>query len=160
MAGFCSWCKRELSYDSHDADISQYYICSDCRRAAESGFDIPILDYINAMELPVLVINEDGTVKTANFSALSVLEKSHGEIENRKGGEVFRCRYSDLPGGCGGTVHCVDCTIRMLVMDTFSTGNGHFETTASLESGHGVISFKVSTVKSGSFVLLRIDKII
>ena len=85
------------------------------------------------------------------------------DIEDHKGGEVFECAYAGLPGGCGRTVHCDGCTIRINVMDTHRTGQSRLRVPAYLFRGKPDDSEKtdyfISTEKVGKVVLLRIDTV-
>jgi len=84
-------------------------------------------------------------------------------IDGFRGGDVFECAYSKLPKGCGKTIHCVACTLRNTITDTFNTGNNHIRTPAYLTQGtfddNQAIKILISTEKFADVVLLRIDKV-
>ena len=111
----------------------------------------------------MLVVDETGSVVTVNKQALVLIQKSLSDIEDFKGGDVFECAYSKLPGGCGETIHCDGCTIRNTVMDTFQSGRSHLKTPAYLYTGspddYTKVDFLISTERVKEFVLLRIDKV-
>lgn len=121
-----------------------------------------LMDFLDSMDAPVLVVDACGIVRSANKHARSILQKGLPDIEGFTGGVVFECAYADLPEGCGHTLHCNGCTIRNIVMDTMSSGMSHLNTPAYLIRGTSYsnteIPFLISTEKVKDFVLLRIDK--
>lgn len=101
---------------------------------------------------------------TGNSAGLDLLKKKPEEVEGELGGDVFGCRYADLPGGCGNTVHCKTCTIRLTVLDTLHSGNSHVETPAYPDlyhiTGEERVRFLITTEQIGEAVLLRIDDVV
>lgn len=138
-------------------------ICNDCSTKISLEMGMPTRDYLDEIPLPVLVVNDEGRVLTANRQARLALGKELDQIENNTGGIVFECAHARLPGGCGKTEHCSGCTIRRSVMETFVSGKAIVRRTVSLNrcSPDGVREsrFLVSTEKAGEVVLLRIDEV-
>ncbi len=105
----------------------------------------------------------DSSLSLARKSAVFIrfLTKKTHEVEGQLGGDVFSCAYASLPGGCGQTIHCKSCTIRITVTDTAETGKQHERVEAYQElhhiTGDRIIRFLISTEKVGDVVLLRID---
>ena len=124
---------------------------------------MPLREYLDHLEAPVLVVNGDGVVKTANKVAQDLLQKDLSEIEGYLGGKVFECVHSTEPGGCGETIHCSGCAIRRTVMETLNTGNNQLRVPASLDckthTGVCGIHYLISTEKLGEVVLLRVDEV-
>ncbi|MGE5698972.1 MAG: hypothetical protein ACM31N_02755 [Deltaproteobacteria bacterium] len=118
-------------------------------------------DYLNRLKYPVLLMNDDVGIVTANITACESLGIDPRHIEGRRGGEAIECINSRLPGGCGKTVHCKACTIRRTVTDTYLTSTSHYMVLAyaDCETPYGPrkIRFLISTEKLGDLVLLRID---
>lgn len=84
-----------------------------------------ILDNIS---LPVAVINEKLDIFSTNESLLKFVDKSLTEIAGGQlGGDVFNCKYANLPGGCGKTEFCEDCEIRKIVEKTANNGKSYNE---------------------------------
>jgi nitrogen-specific signal transduction histidine kinase len=118
--------------------------------------------FLNSLKLPIVVVNETGTIVTGNDHAQKLLRKGPAEIEGYRGGEVFECAYARLPEGCGNTMHCSGCTIRRTVMETHGTGRSFLRVPATLNTGAlqepEKIKLLISTEKIAELVLLRIDE--
>jgi len=144
--------------------VITHSICLECadKLYAELGIKLPI--FIDGLDAPVVVVNSDGIVQTANKQAKSFLQKELAQIEGYRGGEVFQCAYARLPEGCGNTVHCSGCTIRRAVMETYQTGKSQHKRPAYLNRGtpesHRKMELLISTEKVNEVVLLRIDRVI
>jgi|APIni6443716594_1056825.scaffolds.fasta_scaffold13012_3 hypothetical protein len=166
MRKICSWCKADLgavtSEFLSDTNIT-YGICEECLNAYFGLRQVRFLDFIDSLDAPVVVIDENGVVSSANRKARVFLQKELPHIEGFKGGDVFECAYAKLPEGCGETNHCDGCSIRKTVMDTFQTGKSHLKTPAYLFHGipenNDEIRFLISTEKVKDVVLLRIDEV-
>lgn len=100
---------------------------------------------------------------TGNRVGFDMLKKKPEEVEGELGGDAFGCRHANLPGGCGSTVHCKTCTIRMTVMDTLQSGKSHIRVPAYPDlhhmTGENRIRFLITTERVGEAVLLRIDDV-
>jgi hypothetical protein len=123
-----------------------------------------IRSFLDTIDAPVLVVDGDVRVISANRPALLALKKEYEEIEDKLGGEVIECEYSHLPGGCGKTPHCTGCQIRMNVNHTRATGEPLTRVKACqhtmTSTGRTLVDFYISTEKLGDgTVLLRIDDV-
>jgi hypothetical protein len=165
MRKVCAWCKKELSAGDHrHDDVISHGICTDCMEYFASGKRVLSLrEYLDRLDVPVVVVDDDLRVVTANGRARSLFGKELPEIEGSYSGNVLECAYSRHPGGCGTTVHCRTCTIRNTVTDTYRTAKSHVKVPAyaNRQSGDGEekVRFLISTEKAGAFVLLRIDEV-
>lgn len=121
----------ETNFDSQH-DVS-HGICEQCafHLVAQMGM-LPLQEYLDGLRDPILVVNGDVDVKTANGRARELLQKELPAIEGYQGGDMFECEYSKLPEGCGKTYHCSACAIRRTVTDTFKTGINHVTVPACL----------------------------
>ncbi|MEI6215324.1 MAG: hypothetical protein WCP10_14560 [Desulfuromonadales bacterium] len=165
MKTICAWCKLEMTSGSSELSpegLVSHGICGDCTAAIFGAKKIPLTDYLDSLDAPVIVVNGDVRLVSANEHARKILQQELPEIEDRLGGDVFECVYAKLPEGCGNTIHCIACTIRNTVTDTFSTGNPHIRVPAYLKQGipghNQDIELLISTQKVAEVVLLRIDK--
>jgi len=124
---------------------------------------VSLQEYLNRLKFPVLLMNDDVGIVTANIVACESLGIDPRHIEGRLAGEAIECINSRLPGGCGKTVHCKACTIRRTVTDTYQTSNSHYMVLACTDCetpyGPRKVRFLISTEKLGDLVLLRIDDI-
>lgn len=165
MNRVCVWCKREWAEEkAADQAAISGTACEDCRaellqpQTAQS-----LADYLDRLDVPVLVMTDDVRVLGCNAPARALLGKSAAEMRGHLGGDVIECAYARLPGGCGNTEHCKACTIRHLVTGTHLTGESHRRVPAYqdivLPSGVREMRYVVSTEKAGNFVLLRIDEV-
>jgi PAS domain-containing protein len=153
----CAWCKKKLARDIADAPVS-HGMCEECEFHLRAEIGMPIERFLDGIKAPVLLIDADSSVITANRLARALLGKEPPKINGFKGGDVFECEYSWLPGGCGNTSHCSGCTIRRAVMSTMESGKALTGEPVSLRRrGVGDIAFVISTEKAGDRVLLRID---
>ena len=166
MQRICAWCKKDLGtiYSDHHSDsVISHGICDECKDSFFGSTKLSLMEYLDSLGAPVLVIDADGNAQTANKQAREIIQKELPDIEGFKGGDVFECAYAKLVGGCGKTVHCDTCTIRNTVMDTMLTGKSHLRSPAYLNQGttdkHKEIKFLISTEKVADVVLLRIDKV-
>ena len=162
----CSWCRRDLLHLEEGKDSEKEItggICTHCDENLTSHNCRTARDILDSMTEPVLLLDESGRVKAGNRMALEILGKEHGEIEDRLGGEVIECVYSDFPGGCGKTEHCEACTIRNSLAETVSAGRSLRKVPAYqyIKTPDGIRRkrISISTEKKGRYVLLRIDDI-
>lgn len=165
MRDICAWCGKEIGetkVDEVSGEAITPTVCADCLRDIYSQpTGEPLRQFLKRIDAPVLVISETGTVLTANLPVFDLLGKNLSDIEGLPGGDVFECAYAKLPEGCGNTVHCSGCTIRMRVSETFETGKRFTKVPAYLRSGDpsapGRIDLTISTERVEGIVLLRID---
>lgn len=166
MKTVCAWCDKVMrteSLDFHKDNIITHGICDDCAGLMLWPKRPEVMDFLDGLGAPVIVVDASGNACSANKQARTLLQKDLPDIEGLKGGVVFECAFAQLPEGCGNTIHCDGCTIRNTVMDTFMSGNSHLKTPAGLTRGttdnHIELQFLISTEKVKDVVLLRIDKI-
>ncbi|KQC13306.1 MAG: hypothetical protein APR63_08950 [Desulfuromonas sp. SDB] len=160
----CSYCKTQIGdvkkQNSDDEQIS-HGICSDCFVKVMTGYGESLDSFIDSLDEPILVMDEQGRVVTVNKKGQEMLSGELEDIKGHLGGDVFRCAYAKLPGGCGKTLHCQSCVVRRTVEETFKTGNPSVKVPACLDvdimTGKRKIRFLISTKKIDGVVLLRID---
>jgi PAS domain-containing protein len=168
MKVVCAWCRKEIG-DAPSPDEDARYeithgICQACKDYFFSDQARTLDRFLNQLDAPVLMVNPQGEVVLANQQALQFLGKDLETVSGFKGGDVMECAYAKLPEGCGNTRHCVACTIRKSVMETFDTGKSLRQVPAFLnrldrQSIHR-IKFLISTERVNDVVLLRIDEVI
>ena len=166
MKRTCARCKKELAAKAlrPDSDRVTGGICGDCLK--EIFMDRPrrgreVLDSIGA---PVLLLDNEYRVKAANEPARKILNRPLTDIENFLPGEAMECINAGLPGGCGGTVHCQTCALRLALNQTIQTGEDLERVPAYQDvfqkDGSVVRRFLlISTEKLADFILLRIDEV-
>jgi PAS domain-containing protein len=165
MKVICAWCRKDIRSSGEaagpDAPVS-HGICRECSDNLFFQVGVDLRRYLDSLPAPVVAVDPNGVVTTANAKARQMLGKDSPEIDGRRGGQVFECAYARLPEGCGNTVHCSGCTIRRAVMQTWETGGSMLRAPASLiqdgPEGEQRVRLLISTQKFGSVVLLRIDE--
>jgi len=167
MKSICAWCKKDMGTVHSDAsseNVITHGICEDCAHVtfAELNMDRMAI-FIDRLPEPVLVVDGDVVALMANIKAREVLGKDLPKIKGFKGGNIIECVHAHEPGGCGRTVHCNGCAIRLTVEDTYKTGKSHLREPAyadiPVEGKPKKISFLISTEKVKGIVLLRIDRV-
>lgn len=167
MDKVCAWCEKDLGSievieEDSDCPIT-HGICGDCTRKMLSYEAESLREYLNQFSKPVFLVDKEGRVVTGNNDALSFLNKKHEEIEGKLGGDVFGCKFADLPGGCGNTIHCKTCTIRNAVRDTLESGKVNYKVPAYPDlhqmTGEKDVRFLITTELVEDGVLLRIDDV-
>ena len=106
------------------------------------------------------VLDKNGRVIKANIEAKKLLKKEDSDIDDYFCGDVFNCVNAKLPGKCGNTPLCSECTMRNTIMDTYNTGEGHENIPAGMVTGTNAkeIMFYISTERIKGVVLLKIDR--
>ena len=166
MKKLCAWWQADLgtvgSEELSDNVIS-HGICKNCAARLFAGHGESLQEFLDRLGPPILLVESEPRVRTANKQARDLLGKELPEIENRMGGDVIECVYAKRPGGCGSQVHCKSCTIRNTVLETFATGKSFVEVPAypDIQQFGEVKTMRliISTEKIGNVVLLRIDDI-
>ena len=166
MKAICAWCNTELRPAESDAGINApitHGICLRCASKLRPGQKKSYQSFLEQLEAPVVVIDQEPRICTANKRACVILGKCLPEIEERKPGDVIGCLHAKSPGGCGESIHCKSCTIRFAVLETFATGKNIVNIPAypdvELSEEERSTSFLISTEKVGGVVLLRVNDI-
>jgi len=136
-------------------------MCADCKAFfVKNAGPVPLREFINRFEFPILVVNSNVEATQANDKALDLLGKHSTDVGGALAGNIMECAHARLPGGCGRTVHCKGCAIRNSVTETYKTGKLLIDVDAYQDirtpKGTRRTLFKVSTVKQSESVLLRI----
>ena len=139
-------------------------MCQDCAGHFRAELDHPSLrEFLDRLGVPVLLVDDDVRILVASEMARTLLGKVKEEIEGNCSGDIIECANARLPGGCGGTMHCKACVIRISVQETYVTGKSleRIPAHADIVGTDGPIRarFLISTERVGQFVLLRIDEV-
>lgn len=94
-------------------------------------------EYLDMFEQPVIVSDGEGNVLAANSAMASRAGRAAGELGGESFGVTFACERSRLPGGCGKTIHCRDCTIRRMVTEVSRTRLTRWRVPAYLQTESG-----------------------
>ena len=75
---------------------------------------------LNAMPLPVFVVDDDVKIIAFNQTASQMLAKDPTMILRRRAGEILHCVHSEeVVEGCGRAKSCEDCIVRNSVKTSF-----------------------------------------
>jgi hypothetical protein len=116
-------------------------------------------EYLDDFEVPVIVLDENRRVQAANQLMADRLGKSQREMYGLLGGEAMECAYARLPEGCGETVHCKTCAVRLSVEATLETGEPQARVPATLDQDDICIQFIISTTIMNGMVGVMIEEI-
>jgi PAS domain-containing protein len=166
MKRICAWCGTNLEpspVDQGDRSPITHGICPNCADTMLGHERRNWDEFLETLDDPVIVVDDDGVVVNANTRAQNLLNKDLDRIAGKRGGEIIECEHSRSPEGCGSTEYCqTGCVIRRSVTHTFSTGQALERQTATqtLFTPSGVMEsrFVISTEKVGNLVFLRIDE--
>ena len=165
MRKICAWCKKQLDYKprktgDRSGPIS-HGMCPDCLRHYLSSKARTLHEFLNQFNHPVYLVDSNIRILSANKKGLDYLEQNNEQI-HAKDISMFDCRYSSRPDGCGRPMHCKCCTIKKAVEQTYRTGKSLTNIPAYPDlhflTGENCIKFLISTKKTGTGILLRIDE--
>jgi hypothetical protein len=158
----CAWCSRALSSvdGSNDSERVTHGICEDCVEAIISGMGRDLQQFLETIDAPVITIDAEGVVGSANQKATELLGRSLPSMEGQMVGTVTDCAYARLPGGCGKTKSCTACTLRDVIDRTVETGRGLSDVpvnqTVLTGDGTETVTYRISSEKVGDVVFLKI----
>lgn len=164
MKRVCAWCNTlmgEIESDKHDASTITHGICNSCLKTLFNDKNIDFIPFLNSLSAPVVLIDDNNTYLSANDAALSVLDKQHIQLENKRTGDIFTCENARLTGGCGHTEKCGGCQMLQLINDTYDSqdnfSNIPVTLTRKVDNTREELNLRVSTEKINGLVLMRID---
>lgn len=160
----CAWCTKELDASdapSENKPLISHGICTDCADRFFNQNNVDIIDFLDRIDAPVVIVNKDGAIVNANIIAKNKMNLTFDQNEYEQG-DIIECIYASEPEGCGNTIHCSGCKIRKTIMDTIEHGRSHENVPAYINRGSSnkvrQLDFVFSTEKVNEIVLLRIDK--
>lgn len=159
----CAWCQKLLVDDTSGDTRISHGICEDCLRKALGDTAISLSDFLNGLEFPVLVTDQDMGVVEANHAAGKILGKPASRMKHTSAGVAIECYYAGLPEGCGKTPQCRGCALRKNISDTYADGQPRYGLYAQQQLMAGdaprMAQFRFSTQKVGEMVMLAIEEI-
>lgn len=164
MKRICAWCKSsmgEVKSELHSTSTITHGICNKCLETLFEDKNIDFIPFLNSLTAPVVLIDENNTYLSANDTALSILNKQHIHLENKRTGDIFTCENATLTGGCGHTEKCGGCQMLQLINNTYDSNHvfSNIPVTLSRNSDkmREELNLHVSTEKVNGLVLMRID---
>ena len=161
MLKICAWCGKTIEDSADKQPGMSHGMCAECEAVLEGDRPGSLRSLLEEFDMPVMAIDGEGRMRTANGKVGKLLDKDIHEMEDQLGGDFMECAYAQLPGGCGHTEHCPACTIRNAVEHTYETGEpqSHIETTLNRQTDEGITPVRlwITTVKARDIVILRIE---
>jgi PAS domain-containing protein len=144
----CSYCRRTIRADpkARITDVS-HGMCEPCARHFDRLWSgISFEEYLDDLEHPVLVCDEDTRVVAMNAKLAALIGVDRRKTVGLTGGEAFACVRSRLPEGCGSTVGCRECTVRRTVEEVARTGAPRTAVAAYLDTPKGRVDLRISAL--------------
>ena len=162
MRVICSYCRRVIRADpqARVTDVS-HGMCEPCALYFGRLWEgMPVDEYIDGLEQPVLLTDGDGRVLAMNAKLAELIGADRGSCRGLTAGEAFACVHSRLPEGCGQGVHCRECAVRRAVETVGRTGKEQRRVPAYLDVATGRIDLQITArpAKAGS-VQIKIEEI-
>ncbi len=161
MKKICSFCGKIIYAGSSPESPVSHGLCKSCYSGIIMEYGFNIEKFLDLIDAPVFLVDADVNVLAANFLAIEALGKPPELVNGNICGDVIECVNAFLPGGCGKTQFCADCTIRSSVNETFKTGKQITRRPAdvTLKTGNQEkqTHLLVTTQKSRDIVLLRLE---
>lgn len=161
MRVICSYCRRVIKADpqARVTDVS-HGMCEPCGRHFERLWaGMPVNEYLDGLENPVLLTDGDGRVIAMNEKLAEIIGADRKSCKGLTGGEAFACVHSRLPEGCGRTVHCRECAVRRAVETVARTGKPQVNVKAYLDVEQGRIDLRITAkLAKAGIVQVKIEE--
>nr|WP_321353051.1 hypothetical protein [uncultured Methanoregula sp.] len=161
MTTICSFCNTVTRPEITPDEPVSHGVCKPCYDRILSTHGFNIRKFLNLLDTPVFLVDNDVRILAANTLAITAADKPVEQIKGKLGGKVLECMNAVLAGGCGKSPFCPDCPIRASVNETYATGKAITRRPAKVcrknRTTHETVSFLVSTRKAGDVVLLRLE---
>jgi PAS domain-containing protein len=155
----CAWCGDGIPEDREGGARG---VCLTCAGELLLDGKVTVQSVIDRFPVPVLVVDDDVTVTVLNRRAQEILGVRPEQAAGRRGGDLFGCVNANLPGGCGRSIHCSGCALRLAVTATCRTGEPQSSIPATLKAGDpdhpAAVALTVSTFRRGDAVMVKIDR--
>jgi PAS domain-containing protein len=146
MRVVCSYCRKTIRADpkARITDVS-HGMCEACAKHFDRIWaGISFDEYLDDLTVPVLVCDEELRLLAMNQKLADMIGVDRKQVVGRTAGEAFACVRSRLPEGCGKTIHCRECTVRMAVEEVARTGHPGRRVPAYLDTAKGRIDLRIS----------------
>ncbi len=98
MKRVCSYCNKSLGTKNSDTETTVTHgICRECNHWVRKNWKQSMDDYLNSFNFPILLVDSDVIVKTANRNAENLLGKKASEITGQYGGNATECEFARMP---------------------------------------------------------------
>ena len=162
MKCICSWCGKEMGKrEPHDDQSTTHCMCPECEEYFVKSMEVRRLgEFLDRFEKPVLAVDSAGRDLAANQNMADMLGKPRREFSGLLGGEITECNHGRNPSGCGLTIHCVTCTIRLLIEQIMRDGVERNDVPAYFDKGDRRNYYFISVKSEKSHIRLKISEIL
>jgi PAS domain-containing protein len=161
MKIICAWCNKTLTEDLRPKAEVSHGICRDCMEKMFGPSRVVLTEFLNSIELPVLVTDENKEIRQANRAAERILARDGRQMQGKRFGVVIECANAELAGECGVSPFCAGCAFRRNIYDTHYDGkprHGEYSQHKVMTAkGPAARRFKYSTTKNGNSVVVAIE---
>ena len=161
----CAWCHKVMKeYESHKNLVS-HGICPECLRGLIGATDINLGDFLDRIDVPVLLTDGAVIVQRANRKAeLEFGRQSTKKLTNATVGVAIECLNAQGTGECGRAEKCVGCVLRGTILGTHADGKPRYgqysQNQVMTPLGAKPKRFRFSTTRVGDAVMLSIEEVL
>jgi PAS domain-containing protein len=160
MLVICSYCRRTIVDDPAGGTQVSHGMCPACAEHFEALWrGMSLSEYLDELPMAVLVVNGEGRVVAANARLATLFGRDRAGMSGLLEGEALACVHSRLPGGCGKTVHCRECTIRRSVERVTETGVPIEGAPAFLNTDAGRLELRISVQAQDGLVKVVVEEL-
>jgi PAS domain-containing protein len=161
MKTVCAWCSKILVADEAADALVSHGICPECLNRLLGPTKLGLAEFLNSIELPVLVTDETRAIRQVNHAAERTLGKLAGDLDGSNVGMAIECLHAGVMGECGVNAYCAGCAFRRNINDTHADGKPRYgeyaQHNVATATGMKATQFQFSTTKMGDMVLLAIE---
>jgi PAS domain-containing protein len=126
MKIICAWCQKTLAEDYGPKAEVSHGICPDCMENLFGPSRLILSEFLNSIDVPILVTDEHLGIRQANRAAERLLTKRAGQVEGKRFGIVIECVHAEVMGECGLSPYCSGCAFRRNVYDAYRDGKPRY----------------------------------
>ena len=93
MKKVCAWCDKVMTEGSGEPNEAEHVIthgiCRTCAKAVLIDLSIPMQEFLDRLDVPILIIKEPPIILTANKKARELLGKELSDIQGYRCGDVI-----------------------------------------------------------------------
>jgi len=158
----CAWCKAELPPE--DVEKTHFHVsgglCLGCLMKFSAGSPEQASRFLETRNDPLLLVDGDIRVLSANSSFGALIGRPAGSIEYLSTGDIFGCEQLSPQGACKQAESCLHCALRRLVTDCLAGKEGSGEAHLHRKTPKGIeeVRLRFTTERVRNLALVRIDR--
>jgi hypothetical protein len=163
MKTVCAWCSKILFEDEAGDALLSHGICAECLQELLGPTKLHLTEFLNSIELPILVTDETRAIRQINYAAERALGRVGTEAGGASVGVAIECLHAGVMGECGFNAYCAGCSFRRNISDTYADGKPRYgeyvQHNIQTATGAKARCFRFSTAKLGDMVMVSIEGI-